>query len=72
MGFANCPPPNYAFLIIFSVMGDFWWGIVEKNGPQQYDWAGYGQLLSMLGEIGLKIEATMSFRMQCRLATSLP
>eukprot|EP01123_Difflugia_compressa_P005794 TRINITY_DN17901_c0_g1_i1.p1 TRINITY_DN17901_c0_g1~~TRINITY_DN17901_c0_g1_i1.p1 ORF type:complete len:454 (-),score=67.50 TRINITY_DN17901_c0_g1_i1:42-1211(-) len=42
-------------------MGDVWWGIVEKNGPQQYQWSAYLELLEKVKNAGLKFQATMSF-----------
>uniref|UniRef100_A0A6B2L506 Beta-amylase n=1 Tax=Arcella intermedia TaxID=1963864 RepID=A0A6B2L506_9EUKA len=47
-----------------GVMGDVWWGIVEKSGPKQYNWSPYQQLLQKVQSHGLKMQATMSFH-QC-------
>jgi len=47
-----------------GIMGDVWWGIVERSGPRQYDWAAYTQLLQKVLQQGLKFQATMSFH-QC-------
>ena len=47
-----------------GVMGDVWWGIVEAEGPNEYDWTGYAQLIEMVASVGLKFQAVMSFH-QC-------
>ncbi|KAJ0797865.1 putative beta-amylase [Helianthus annuus] len=44
-----------------GVMVDTWWGIVEANNPQQYNWKGYKQLFSIVRELGLKLQVVMSF-----------
>lgn len=47
-----------------GIMVDVWWGLVEKDGPGAYNWAGYKELMDMCGRIGLKVQAVMSFH-QC-------
>lgn len=47
-----------------GVMVDIWWGIVEREGPGIYDWKAYGELIEIVAEIGLKLQAVMSFH-QC-------
>lgn len=47
-----------------GVMVDVWWGIIEKNGPKQYDWSAYRSLFQLVQESGLKLQAIMSFH-QC-------
>eukprot|EP00282_Hemiselmis_andersenii_P013987 CAMPEP_0114129826 /NCGR_PEP_ID=MMETSP0043_2-20121206/11682_1 /TAXON_ID=464988 /ORGANISM="Hemiselmis andersenii, Strain CCMP644" /LENGTH=644 /DNA_ID=CAMNT_0001223127 /DNA_START=134 /DNA_END=2068 /DNA_ORIENTATION=- len=47
-----------------GVMADIWWGIVEQKGPLMYDWSGYDELVSMVADVGLKLQAVMSFH-QC-------
>ncbi|XP_002974185.2 beta-amylase 1, chloroplastic [Selaginella moellendorffii] len=47
-----------------GVMVDVWWGIVEKDGPCNYNWSGYRELLEMAKKHGLKVQAVMSFH-QC-------
>eukprot|EP01018_Ginkgo_biloba_P037973 Gb_14164 [translate_table: standard] len=47
-----------------GVMVDVWWGLVEKEGPGQYNWSGYKELLDMVSKHGLKLQAVMSFH-QC-------
>lgn len=47
-----------------GVMMDVWWGIVEKDGPQQYNWSAYQELIDMVRKHGLKVQAVMSFH-QC-------
>ena len=49
---------------IEGVMMDVWWGIVEKDGPGLYDWSAYIELVALVKEAGLKIQAVMSFH-QC-------
>lgn len=45
-------------------MLDVWWGIVENEGPQMYDWCTYRQLFQIIKEEGLALQAIMSFH-QC-------
>jgi beta-amylase len=45
-------------------MVDIWWGIVEREGPGISDWEAYGELIVLVAEIGLKLQAVMSFH-QC-------
>lgn len=47
-----------------GVMMDVWWGIVEREGPHTYDWAAYRELVGMVRDAGLKLQAVMSFH-QC-------
>uniref|UniRef100_A0A0C9S133 Beta-amylase n=1 Tax=Wollemia nobilis TaxID=56998 RepID=A0A0C9S133_9CONI len=47
-----------------GVMVDVWWGLVEKDGPRNYNWNGYKELVDMVGKHGLKLQAVMSFH-QC-------
>lgn len=47
-----------------GVMVDVWWGLVEKDGPCNYNWSGYRELLDMVSKHGLKLQAVMSFH-QC-------
>ncbi|KAJ7948198.1 Beta-amylase [Quillaja saponaria] len=44
-----------------GVMLDVWWGIVESNGPKEYNWNGYRNLFQLIQECGLKLQAIMSF-----------
>eukprot|EP00245_Coleochaete_scutata_P005899 TRINITY_DN19887_c0_g1_i1.p1 TRINITY_DN19887_c0_g1~~TRINITY_DN19887_c0_g1_i1.p1 ORF type:complete len:653 (-),score=88.43 TRINITY_DN19887_c0_g1_i1:1006-2964(-) len=44
-----------------GVMVDVWWGIVEKDGPQKYNWSAYMALVKMVNAAGLKLQAVMSF-----------
>ena len=37
-------------------MVDVWWGIVERDGPGQYDLAAYASLLSHVEAAGLKMQ----------------
>ena len=47
-----------------GIMVDVWWGIVEKNAPKKYEWGPYMSLFKLVTELGLKIQAIMSFH-QC-------
>ncbi|CAM6086813.1 unnamed protein product [Calypogeia fissa] len=47
-----------------GIMMDVWWGIVEKDGPRQYNWSAYRELIEMARRHGLKVQAVMSFH-QC-------
>ncbi|KAF9588309.1 hypothetical protein IFM89_008726 [Coptis chinensis] len=47
-----------------GVMLDVWWGIIESNGPKQYDWSAYRSLFQIVQKCGLKLQAIMSFH-QC-------
>lgn len=44
-----------------GVMVDCWWGIVEANAPQDYNWNGYKRLFQVVREHKLKIKVVMSF-----------
>lgn len=48
---------------VTGVMVDVWWGLCEPAAGQ-YNWAGYLELCELLKEIGLKLQAVMSFH-QC-------
>ncbi|KAL5551265.1 hypothetical protein UlMin_001441 [Ulmus minor] len=47
-----------------GVMVDAWWGLVEKDGPLEYNWEGYAELVQMVERHGLKLQVVMSFH-QC-------
>ncbi|CAI9771600.1 unnamed protein product [Fraxinus pennsylvanica] len=49
---------------IEGVMVDAWWGLVEKDGPLNYNWEGYAELVNMVEKHGLKLQVVMSFH-QC-------
>ena len=44
-----------------GVMLDFWWGIIEREGPKKYDWWAFSQLLKMIKRVGLKLSVVLSF-----------
>lgn len=44
-----------------GVMCDVWWGVVEKEGPGQYNWSAYTALVQLVRDAGLKLQAVMSF-----------
>merc|ERR1719507_455267 len=46
-----------------GIMVDVWWGLCE-TGPGEYNFAGYVELCKLLQELGLKLQAVMSFH-QC-------
>jgi len=47
-----------------GIMMDVWWGLVERDGPQQYYWNPYVQMVGVARSIGLKVQCVMSFH-QC-------
>lgn len=47
-----------------GVMVDVWWGIVEADGPKQYNWSAYRSLFEMVQSAGLRMQVVMSFH-QC-------
>ena len=47
-----------------TVSVDVWWGKVEKNGDQQFDWSYYDDVFGKIRSRGLKIVPIMSFH-QC-------
>jgi beta-amylase len=47
-----------------GIMVDVWWGIAEADGPGQYNFNGYMELMEMAKKTGLKVQAVMSFH-QC-------
>ncbi|XP_047340619.1 beta-amylase 3, chloroplastic-like [Impatiens glandulifera] len=47
-----------------GVMVDAWWGLVEKDGPMEYNWEGYAELIKLVHKNGLKLQVVMSFH-QC-------
>ncbi|KAK7263360.1 hypothetical protein RJT34_30948 [Clitoria ternatea] len=47
-----------------GVMVDVWWGLVEKDGPLNYNWEAYAELVQMVQMHGLKLQVVMSFH-QC-------
>ena len=44
-----------------GVMVDVWWGIVERKRPRNYDWTPYYELFQICEQLGLKVQAVMSF-----------
>nr|XP_048334059.1 beta-amylase 2, chloroplastic isoform X2 [Ziziphus jujuba var. spinosa] len=44
-----------------GVMVDCWWGIVEANAPQVYNWSGYRRLFQIVRDLNLKLQVVMSF-----------
>lgn len=44
-----------------TVSVDVWWGMVEKNGDQQFDWSYYDQIFEKIRDRKLKIVPILSF-----------
>ncbi|XP_050249637.1 beta-amylase 2, chloroplastic [Quercus robur] len=44
-----------------GIMIDCWWGIVEANAPQVYNWSGYRRLFQIVRDLKLKLQVVMSF-----------
>jgi hypothetical protein len=44
-----------------AVSVDVWWGKVEKDGDQQFDWTYYDQVFDKIRQVGLKIVPILSF-----------
>ncbi|MQL94572.1 hypothetical protein Taro_027220 [Colocasia esculenta] len=44
-----------------GVAVEVWWGIVERDAPGAYDWAGYVDLVSLARRHGLKLRVIMAF-----------
>ncbi|CAK9859080.1 unnamed protein product [Sphagnum jensenii] len=42
-----------------GVMVDCWWGIVEAEGPGQYNWKGYDRLFSIICDAGLDLHVRL-------------
>src|SRR5688500_9637276 len=40
--------------MIESVTVDVWWGLVQKDGPEEFDWYYYKKMASVIHEVGLK------------------
>jgi len=43
-----------------AISVDVWWGEVQRNGPQSFDWAYYDRLFQVIREEGLKISPILS------------
>ncbi|KAK1285407.1 hypothetical protein QJS10_CPB20g01854 [Acorus calamus] len=54
-----------------GVAVEFWWGVVERDGPGVYDWDGYVDLVRLARRHGLKVRAVMAFH-QCGSSSSNP
>jgi hypothetical protein len=44
---------------VTGVSVDLLWGLIERDGPLAYDWAGYRKLLFVIAEMGFKIKASV-------------
>ncbi|KAL6627103.1 hypothetical protein ACP70R_030829 [Stipagrostis hirtigluma subsp. patula] len=49
---------------VAGVAVELWWGVVERQGPGEYDWAGYLDLAAMARRCGLRVRAILAFH-QC-------
>ncbi|XP_052150834.1 beta-amylase 1, chloroplastic-like [Oryza glaberrima] len=49
---------------VAGVAVELWWGVVERQGPGVYDWAGYLELAAMARRYGLRVRAILAFH-QC-------
>lgn len=49
---------------VTGVAVELWWGVVERGGPGEYDWAGYLELAGMARRYGLRMRAILAFH-QC-------
>ncbi|CAA7408625.1 unnamed protein product [Spirodela intermedia] len=47
-----------------GVVVEAWWGIVERDAPGAYNWAGYIDLVNLAQRFGLKVRMIMAFH-QC-------
>ncbi|WVZ72960.1 hypothetical protein U9M48_021340 [Paspalum notatum var. saurae] len=46
---------------VAGVAVELWWGVVESQGPGEYDWAGYLDLAAMARRHGLRVRAILAF-----------
>ena len=46
-----------------GVMVDCWWGIVEADGPQVYNWSGYNRLFQIVRDLKLKLQVSSIYFM---------
>ncbi|BFI32296.1 beta-amylase [Marchantia polymorpha subsp. ruderalis] len=44
-----------------GVLLHIWWGNVEGEGPQKYDWSAYLAVVKMVNAAGLKLQASLCF-----------
>lgn len=47
-----------------GVVMDVWWGLVERDFPNTYNWQGYLEIVLMAKRFGLKVRAVLAFH-QC-------
>eukprot|EP00252_Welwitschia_mirabilis_P005605 TRINITY_DN16081_c0_g1_i1.p1 TRINITY_DN16081_c0_g1~~TRINITY_DN16081_c0_g1_i1.p1 ORF type:complete len:628 (+),score=55.99 TRINITY_DN16081_c0_g1_i1:62-1945(+) len=48
-----------------GIVMDVWWGLVEKDGPRDYDWSGYIELVKTAKLYDLKVKAVIAFHECC-------
>jgi beta-amylase len=46
---------------VAGVVVDVWWGVVGREGPNQYDWKAYVDLVQMVESLGLRLKMVLSF-----------
>ncbi|KAJ1281816.1 hypothetical protein BS78_03G002900 [Paspalum vaginatum] len=46
---------------VAGVAVELWWGVVERQVPGEYDWAGYLDLAAMARRHGLRVRAILAF-----------
>jgi beta-amylase len=46
---------------VSGVMLDMWWGLIERDGPKNYYWQPYSQIVQLARQAGLKVHAITSF-----------
>ena len=46
---------------VHGVMVDIWWGIVEGQSPEVYQWGAYQELVRIIRTLGLQLQVVASF-----------
>jgi beta-amylase len=46
---------------VAGVVVDVWWGVVGREGLNQYDWKAYVDLVQMVESLGLRLKMVLSF-----------
>ncbi|XP_047327621.1 beta-amylase 1, chloroplastic-like [Impatiens glandulifera] len=44
-----------------GIVMEVWWGMVERDVPEHYDWQAYEEIVSLAEGCGLKVRAVMAF-----------
>lgn len=53
-----------ALVGVEGVVMEVWWGLVERDQPNVYNWKGYLEIVALARRCGLKVRAVMAFH-QC-------